>query len=91
MDIPEITGYRVYYHQLTGEMAGQNSGTKFRDVDGAETSTTEISGLAAGVTYYIEVVGVAFIGGPPLEGVQSTLSVKFVAEFPKAGKSSMYS
>ena len=90
VNVPEITGYRVYYRQLTGEMTGQSDGTNFKDVEGAETSTTEINGLAAGASYYVEVVGVAAIGGEVLEGVRSTLDGKFVAEFSKSGKSSMY-
>ena len=85
MNVPEITGYRVYYRQLTGEMTGQSDGTNFKDVEGAETSTTEINGLAAGASYYVEVVGVASVGGEPLEGVRSTLDVSFVAEVSKPG------
>ena len=73
-------------------MTAQSDGTNFKDVEGAETSTIEINGLATGASYYIEVVGVASVGGEPLEGVRSTLDVNFVAEFskPAIGKSSMY-
>ena len=85
MNVPEITGYRVYYRQLTGEMTGQSDGTNFKDVERAETSTTEINGLSAGASYYVEVVGVASVGGEPLEGVRSTLDVSFVAEVSKPG------
>ena len=38
VNVPEITGYRVYYRQLTGEMTGQSDGTNFKDVERAETS-----------------------------------------------------
>ena len=60
LDIPEITGYRVYY-SLSESRKRQSGG--FVEVEGRETNSAIVGGLTSGATYSFTVVGVARLDG----------------------------
>ena len=60
LDIPEITGYRVYYSLSESRKRQSDS---FKEVEGRETNSATVGGLTSGATYTFSVVGVARLDG----------------------------
>ena len=86
LDIPEITGYRVYY-SLSESRKRQSSG--FKDVEGRETNSATVGGLTSGASYSFSVVGVARLDGEdPIVGVIAP-EVTHEVVHPPPGKFSM--
>ena len=84
LDIPEITGYRVYY-SLSESRKRQSGG--IIEVEGRETNSTTVRGLRRGATYTFSVVGVARLDGEgPIIG-EIVLGRTF--EVPAGGGSSV--
>ena len=73
LDIPEITGYIVYYSQT------ENSTT----VSDAENSVT-IDNLLTNVEYQFQVVAVAELDGDVITGVRSNVSIAHPTPPPHA-------
>ena len=85
LDIPEITGYRVYY-SLSESRKRQSD--IFKEVEGRETNSATVGGLTSGATYSFTVVGVARLDGEdPIVGVIMS-GVSHVVR-PPCGKFSM--
>ena len=85
LDIPEITGYRVYY-PLSESRKRQSGG--FKDVEGREMSSTIVDGLRSGSTYSFSVVSLASLNGEdPIVG-EIMSGVTHVVR-PPCGKFSM--
>ena len=60
LDIPEVTGYRVYY-SLSESRKRQSD--IFIEVEGRETNSAIVGGLTSGATYSFTVVGVVMVDG----------------------------
>ena len=60
LDIPEITGYRVYYSLSESRKRQSDS---FIEVGGRETNSATLEGLSRGANYSFSVVGVVMVDG----------------------------
>ena len=86
LDIPEVTGYRVYYS--LSESRKRQSGS-FIEVEGRETNSAIVEGLRSGASYSFTVVGVVRLDGEnPIVGVTAPGATHEVVH-PPSGKLSM--
>ena len=84
LDIPEITGYRVYYSLSESRKRQSDS---FIEVGGRETNSAIVGGLTSGATYSFSVVGVARLDGE--DDIIGEIVLGRTFEVPAGGGSSV--
>lgn len=83
-NIPEITGYKIYYRQLTPGITDLS-----KNIVGTETRSTVIDGLTTNAAYYIEVVSVASVNGEVFESVRAAGTNRLLSQIVLTSQSGM--